>query len=185
MERVDVWLEWAGGTLSAGTKEENPRSWISQLWPHKLTQTAALNCRQGIHPIISSLKGGGVLKPKDKDNDNVDENDDVDELADLDDAVGDADGDEVPGPAGPEEEAVGGGHPHPQVDRVGAAHQAGGGSARCCSALCTKHYGARCCTALSLLLLYLGLVEEEVAGAGEGGGGRGGRGTLPGGQDSS
>ena len=126
MERVDVWLEWAGGTLSAGTKEENPRSWISQLWPHKLTQTAALNCRQGIHPIISSLKGGGVLKPKDKDNDNVDENDDVDELADLDDAVGDADGDEVPGPAGPEEEAVGGGHPHPQVDRVGAAHQAGG-----------------------------------------------------------
>ena len=69
----------------------------------------------------------------------------AEELADLDDAVGDADGDEVGGLAGPEEQAVGGRHAHPQVDRVGAAHQAGG---QCTVLLCTAPWCSVHCTAL-------------------------------------
>ena len=66
----------------------------------------------------------------------------------LDKPIFDPDHDVVLGDAaGPEQEAVGGGDAHPQVDRVGAAHQ---------------------------VLLDLGLAEEEVAGGreGRGGGGR-------------
>ena len=68
----------------------------------------------------------------------------------LDKPIFDPDHDVVLGDAaGPEQEAVGGGDAHPQVDRVGAAHQ---------------------------VLLDLGLAEEEVAGGREGWrGGGGGR----------